>query len=84
MPEPVVRLVYLPDLLQVPVLNHLIQRFNLTVNILRAQVGAEAGWIELQLRGEASVVEEALDWLRSRGVYVEFIASSASAHAETH
>jgi len=78
MQEPVVRLVYPPDLLQAPVLNQLIQRFNLTVNILRAQVGTEAGWIELQLRGEDEIVAEALDWLRERGVYVQFITSSVS------
>ena len=78
MQEPVVRLVYPPDLLQAPVLNQLIQRFNLTVNILRAQVGTEAGWIELQLRGEDEIFAEALDWLRERGVYVQFITSSVS------
>lgn len=73
MKEPVVRLVYPPDLLRAPVLNQLIQRFNLTVNILRAQVGAEAGWIELQISGEDDVVDDALNWLRERGIYVQFI-----------
>jgi len=73
MKEPVVRLVYPPDLLRVPVLNQLIQRFDITVNILRAQVGSEAGWIELQLGGKDEIVDEALEWLREKGVYVQFI-----------
>jgi ABC-type methionine transport system ATPase subunit len=73
MKETLVRLVYPPDLLRVPVLNQLIQRFDLTVNILRAQVGAEAGWIELQIGGEEATVEDALNWLRERGIYVQFI-----------
>ncbi len=76
MKEPVVRLVYPPDLLRAPVLNQLIRRFDITVNILRAQVGAEAGWIELQLRGEDEMVDQALDWLREKGVYVQFMESS--------
>ena len=73
MKETLVRLVYPPDLLRVPVLNRLIQRFDLTVNILRSQVGAEAGWIELQIGGEEATVEDALNWLRERGIYVQFI-----------
>ncbi len=73
MKEPIVRLVYPPDLLRVPVLNQLIQRFDITVNILRAQVGSEAGWIELQLGGEDEVVDDALAWLREKGVYVQFV-----------
>jgi ABC-type methionine transport system ATPase subunit len=73
MKETLVRLVYPPDLLRVPVLNQLIQHFDLTVNILRAQVGAEAGWIELQIGGEDAIVESALNWLRERGIYVQRI-----------
>ena len=73
MKETLVRLVYPPDLLRVPVLNQLIQRFDLTVNILRAQVGAEAGWIELQIGGEDATVDDALNWLRERGIYGQFI-----------
>jgi len=84
MQEPIVRLVYPPDLLRTPVLNQLMQRFDLTVNILRAQVGAEAGWIELQLRGEDDVVAEALDWLRERGVYVQFVTSSVTDQGAEH
>ncbi len=76
MNEPVVRLVYPPDLLRAPVLNQLIRRFDITVNILRAQVGSDAGWIELQLRGDEEMVEQALDWLREKGVYVQFVESS--------
>ncbi len=77
MKEPVVRLVYPPDLLRVPVLNQLIQRFPITVNILRAQVGSDAGWIELQLRGEKAEVDDALDWLREKGIYVQFVEPSS-------
>ncbi len=73
MQKPIVRLVYPPDLLRAPVLNQLIQRFDLTVNILRAQVGADAGWIELQIQGSDEEVEKALNWLREKGVYVQFM-----------
>ena len=73
MQKPIVRLVYPPDLLRVPVLNQLIQRFDLTVNILRAQVGADAGWIELQIQGSDEEVQKALNWLQERGVYVQLM-----------
>ena len=75
MKEVTVRLVYPPDLLRVPVLNQLIQRFDLTVNILRARVSADAGWIELQIGGKEQTVDDALNWLRERGIYVQSMAA---------
>ncbi len=73
MEESVVRLVYPPELLRVPILNHLIRRFDVTVNILRAQVGKETGWVEMQISGDDEVVEDALNWLREKGIYVQFV-----------
>ncbi len=73
MEESVVRLVYPPELLRVPILNHLIRRFDVTVNILRAQVGKDTGWVEMQISGDDEVVEEALNWLREKGIYVQFV-----------
>lgn len=65
-----VRLEYPPSLLSRPVIQELIRRFDLTVNILRAQITLEEGWISVQLSGEDSEIERALTWLRAEGLGV--------------
>ncbi|MGB9669279.1 MAG: NIL domain-containing protein [Anaerolineales bacterium] len=69
----VVRLNYPSTLSRVPIINQLIKQFDLTVNIMRAQIDNNEGWIELQLVGNAQTIEEALEWLRLQGILVEFI-----------
>lgn len=71
MSDQVVRLVYPPSLLSVPIINQLIRRYDLTVNILRAQIGGEDRWIEVQLAGNPVVIEEAITWLKEIGVDVQ-------------
>jgi len=71
MSDQVVRLVYPPSLLSVPIINQLIRQFDLTVNILRAQIGGEDRWIEVQLAGNPAVIEEAVTWLQGLGIQVQ-------------
>lgn len=71
MSDQVVRLVYPPSLLSVPIINQLIRRYDLTVNILRAQIGGEDRWIEVQLAGNPAIIEEAITWLKDIGVDVQ-------------
>ena len=71
MSDQVVRLVYPPALLSVPVINQLIRRYDITVNILRAQIGGEDRWIEVQLAGNAAVIEDAINWLKEIGIEVQ-------------
>ncbi|HID85148.1 MAG TPA: hypothetical protein EYP54_08640, partial [Anaerolineales bacterium] len=52
------RLTYPSDLLDVPVVSQLIRRFNITLNIHRAEIGLESGWLEAHLGGDC--------WLRNR------------------
>lgn len=66
----VVRLVYPANLLHVPIINQLIRRFDLTLNILRAQIEAGQGWLEVNIAGDADVIEDAVAWLKSQGVEV--------------
>lgn len=65
-----VRLEYPPSLLSRPVIQDLIRRYNLTVNILKAQISLEEGWIEVRLSGENDEIERALAWLRGEGLGV--------------
>ena len=71
MTDQIVRLVYPPSLLSVPIINQLIRRFDLTVNILRAQIGGEDRWIEVQLAGNPTVIEDAINWLKNIGIEVQ-------------
>lgn len=71
MTDQVVRLVYPPALLSVPIINQLIRRYELTVNILRAQIGGEDRWIEVQLAGNPATIEAAILWLEEMGISVE-------------
>jgi ABC-type methionine transport system ATPase subunit len=75
MTDQVLRLIYPASLLSVPVINQLIRRYDLTVNILRAQIGTDQGWLEVQLAGSSLVIEEAVSWLKEQGVEVQVKSS---------
>lgn len=67
-------LIYPPHLLDVPIINQLIRRYELTVNILRAQVGPNEGWVDIQLTGPSAAIEDAMSWLSAKGVEVQHLA----------
>jgi len=71
MSDQIVRLVYPPALLSVPIINQLIRHFDLTVNILQAHIGGENRWIEVQLAGNPVVIENAIGWLEEKGIEVQ-------------
>jgi ABC-type methionine transport system ATPase subunit len=70
MTEQVVRLIYPPSLINVPVINQLIRSFDVTVNIMRAHITPEEGWLEIQVTGETGIVQEAFHWLETQGIEV--------------
>ena len=74
MQEQVIRLIYPPQLLDVPIINQLIRRYELTVNILRAQVNPTEGWVDIQLSGTSAAIENAIDWLSSQGIEIQHLA----------
>lgn len=75
MSEQVIRLVYPPNLLNVPIISQLIQRYQLTVNILRAYVTADEGWMVVQLVGKDAVIEAATNWLKTQGLEVQVVSA---------
>ncbi len=71
MAEQILRIIYPANLLSAPILNHLIRSYpDLTVNILRAEVGDQQGWLEIQLIGHPGLIENAQVWLQDQGVEV--------------
>jgi ABC-type methionine transport system ATPase subunit len=71
MTNQIIRLIYPPHLLDVPIINQLIRRFDLTFNILRAEVTLDEGWVDLQLTGSPGAIESAITWLSGQGVEVQ-------------
>lgn len=70
------RLVYPPSLINVPIIYQLIRQYDLSVNILRAHITEEEGWIDLQITASPSVMREALDWLKSQGIQIQALENS--------
>lgn len=54
-----------------PVVTHLVTDYDLSPNLLRADVDAKSGgWLVLGLTGDDARVQSALDWLRGQGLDV--------------
>ena len=76
MTEQVLRLIYPPSVVNMPIVNQLIRKFQeLTVNILRAEVKPGKGWLEVQVVGSAGMIEASIDWLRQKGVEVQVLGA---------
>ncbi|MGD8812967.1 MAG: NIL domain-containing protein [Anaerolineales bacterium] len=65
------RLIYPPSLLRKPVINQLIQNFGITINILRAHITLEEGWLDIKVSGESKEIETAVNWLIGEGIEVQ-------------
>jgi len=70
-----VRLIFPPSLQDEPIINKLLRRYSFTVNIIRASVSAEEGWMDIQISGKASEIEESFTWLREQGVEVVLLTN---------
>jgi ABC-type methionine transport system ATPase subunit len=64
------RLGYPASLVREPILHRLIRQFDLTVNILSAQLGIDEGWLELRATGPSAELERAIAWLTAEGLQV--------------
>lgn len=67
------RLTYPPRLLRRPIINQVILEFELSVNIIQAQVTQDEGWLEIQLTGDPDEIKRALNWLTKEGISVSSI-----------
>jgi ABC-type methionine transport system ATPase subunit len=65
-----VRLVFPPNLQDEPIINRLLRQYSFTVNILRANVTAEQGWMDIQISGKTAEIESSFLWLRDQGIEV--------------
>ena len=70
-------LTFSEELIRDPIIYNLGQQFNITTNILRADVTEESGWVELELDGKDEEIEAGITWVISRGVRVEPIGDES-------
>jgi ABC-type methionine transport system ATPase subunit len=68
-----IRLLYPPTLVNVPVIYQLIKQFDITINILGAEINPNEGWVDLQVSGDGAVIHKALAWLNAQGIEVKDI-----------
>ena len=67
------------DKLPEPIVTRLVTDFDLSPNLLRADVNAQTGgWLVLGLSGDDARVSSALDWLRGQGLSVTEDADGAA------
>ena len=71
-----VRLSFSSETANDPVVYQMGQQFKVITNIRHADVGEDSsGWLELDIEGDATAIEQALEYCRSRGVRVERLNS---------
>ena len=59
------------DRLNTPIVTQLVRDYDLSPNLLRADVDAKnGGWLVLGLTGDDTRLQTALDWLKSQGLEV--------------
>ena len=67
-----VRLTFPPSLIQEPILYHLVKDFDIVINIRRADVKEDYGWVALELEAkDERILEQGVTWLKAKGVVVD-------------
>ena len=66
-----VRLTFPADLVQEPILYRLVKDFDILINIRRADVKADHGWVMLEMEASEETLGRGVTWLKQRGVQVD-------------
>ena len=67
-----VRLTFPPSLIQEPILYRLVKDFDIVINIRRADVKEDYGWVALELEAkDEKTLEKGVAWLKATGVDVD-------------
>ncbi len=64
----ILRLNYPPTVISRPVVANLVTSYGLEVNILRAQVTRDEGWLIVEIGGDPEKISAATKWLASEGI----------------
>jgi hypothetical protein len=66
-----VRLTFPANLVQEPILYRLVKDFDILINIRRADVKADHGWVALEMEADQETLERGVTWLKQRGVQID-------------
>jgi len=66
-----VRLTFPARLVQEPILYRLVKDFDILINIRRADVKADWGWVMLEMEAQDATLERGVKWLKDQGVQVD-------------
>jgi ABC-type methionine transport system ATPase subunit len=66
-----VRLTFPTALIQEPIVYQLVKDFDIVINIRRADVKADHGWMALELEADEQALERGVKWLKDKGVQVD-------------
>jgi L-aspartate semialdehyde sulfurtransferase ferredoxin len=66
-----IRLTFPAALIQEPIVYRLVKDFDIVINIRRADVKADHGWMALELEGDEAALERGIRWLKDKGVQVD-------------
>jgi len=58
------------QLVQQPIISHMVKEHGVEVNIRRADVDEHVGWMVLELSGSDEAMGAAVEWLRGQGIQV--------------
>ena len=64
------KLIYPEEKIKEPILSKLCKTFDVDINIRKANVQENIGWLELEMTGNESEIENAIKWLQEQGVEV--------------
>jgi ABC-type methionine transport system ATPase subunit len=65
------RLTFPARLVQEPILYRLVKDFDILIDIRRADVKAEWGWVMLEMEAQDATLERGVKWLKEQGVQVD-------------
>ena len=66
-----VQLTFPPSLIQEPILYRLVKDFDIVINIRRADVKADYGWVALEMEAAEDTLDRGVAWLKGKGVQVD-------------
>ncbi len=73
------KIVALGEQVDQPWITRLIRQFDVEVNIRRAHVDRDAGWLEIEMEGPTEEIQRATAWLHTTGLHVDPVQRSVRA-----
>lgn len=64
------KLIYPQEKIKDPIISKLCRAFEVEINIRKANVQEQVGWLELELMGKEEEIERAIQWLSQQGIDV--------------